>query len=159
MYVFFFFPNGMLHMLQVESARGLSVTCTGAVRGLAARAAWSASVVRLLSNLPGLLTAVHSVKSSQVYLYSTFPMAYIDTLCFEWRDVIKLSKINKHTGQKKRQNKLHNNKKMECLKAKTCSHELKAKENKYILRSFLKERIECDNLYSKGRLFQRIGAQ
>ena len=28
-------------------------------------------------------------KSSQVYLYSTFHMAYIDTMCFEWRDVIK----------------------------------------------------------------------
>ena len=39
----------------------------------------------------------HTFKSSQVYLYRTFHMAYIDTMCFEWRDDIKLSKINKHT--------------------------------------------------------------
>ena len=45
---------------------------------------------------------------------------------------------------------------MECLKAKTCSHELKAKENTYVLRPFLKESIDCDDLNSKGRLFQML---
>ena len=30
-------------------------------------------------------------------------MAYIDTMCFEWRDDIKLSKINRHIWQKKKE--------------------------------------------------------
>ena len=53
-------------------------------------------------------------------------------MCFEWRDVMKSSKI-----KNKKQDNLKNNNKMEYLKAKTCSHELKAKENKYVLRPFL----------------------
>ena len=46
-------------------------------------------------------------------------------MCFEWRDVMKSSKI-----KNKKQDNLKNNNKMEYLKAKTCSHELRAKENK-----------------------------
>ena len=42
-----------------------------------------------MSSTYPLHRATYILTSSQVYLYSTFHMAYIDTMCFEWRDDIK----------------------------------------------------------------------